>query len=117
MGEKLIPVAKDSNNNNSSTSQSQSLPQSLQHQFETQFRQDFSDVRVHQGFESTVAARAVGARAFTTGNDIYFAPGNYQPHSEEGNKLIAHELAHVVQQKQGQTTDVPKGMAKVETNE
>jgi hypothetical protein len=112
MPEKLIPVA-----NNSSSGQSQSLPQSLQHQFETQFGQDFSDVRVHQDSQATVAARAVGATAFATGNDIFFAPGNYQPHTEAGNQLIAHELSHVVQQRQGQKPDVPQGMTKVETEE
>lgn len=117
MPEKLIPVANNSNNNNSSSSQSQSLPQSLQHQFETQFGQDFSEVRVHQDSQATVAARAVGARAFTIGNNIFFAHGEYNPHSSSGKELIAHELTHVVQQRQGQKTDVPQGMAKVETKE
>ncbi len=114
MEEILIPVANESNNN--SSNQSQSLPQSLQHQFEAQFGQDFSNVRVHQGSQSTVAARAVGATAFTVGNDLFFAPGNYQPHTESGNKIIAHELTHVVQQRQGKNMEVPKGMAVVESN-
>jgi len=117
MGEKLIPVANNSNNNNSRSNQTQTLPQSLQHQFEARLGQDFSNVRVHQGSESTVAARAIGARAFTTGNDIFFAPGNYQPNTESGNELIAHELAHVVQQRQGQNTDVPQGMSRIESEE
>ena len=52
--------------------------------------------RVHTGAESAAAASAVGARAYTTGNDIHFGAGEYKPGSADGNRLLAHELAHTV---------------------
>ncbi|HWU89241.1 MAG TPA: DUF4157 domain-containing protein, partial [Kofleriaceae bacterium] len=61
------------------------------------FGADFSGVRVHTGAESGQAAQDLSAHAFATGSDIHFAPGQYDPGSEQGEKLIAHELAHVVQ--------------------
>ncbi len=113
MGSTLIPVA--GNNQNDSSGASQSLPPTVQHRMESQFGQDFSNVRVHTDPQSTVASRAVGAAAFTCGSDIYFSPGAYQPQSESGLKLLAHELTHVVQQTQGPGVSVPKGTAIVET--
>ena len=73
------------------------LPRVLLARMEAAFGADFSGVRVHVGPQ---AAR-IGALAFTTGNDLYFAPGQYQPDSVRGRQLIGHELAHVVQQRQG----------------
>ena len=70
------------------------LPPSLQHQFEIEMGRDFSNVRVHENHGPTL----VGAQAYTRGSDIHFAPGQYQPHDPAGSKLLAHELAHVVQQ-------------------
>lgn len=60
---------------------------------------DFGDVRVHTDALSGALARSVQARAFTTGADIFFAGGEYRPQSAEGRALLAHELAHVVQQR------------------
>ncbi len=74
-----------------------SLPPSVCHQMEARFTTDFSDVRVHESHRATV----LGARAFTQGNDIHFAPGAYEPHSKPGQELLGHELAHVVQQRSG----------------
>ena len=51
-------------------------------------------------------ARAVSARAFTVGSDIYFARGEYQPGTADGNQLIAHEVAHTIQQR-GAPADGP----------
>jgi hypothetical protein len=59
---------------------------------------DFSDVRVHSDSDADSLSRSVQAKAFTTGKDIFFRSGEYQPGSTEGNKLLAHELTHVVQQ-------------------
>lgn len=59
---------------------------------------DFSDVNVHTDTTADTLARSVGARAFTTGNDIFFREGEYQPQSQHGQSLLAHELTHVVQQ-------------------
>jgi hypothetical protein len=55
-------------------------------------------VRVHAGEEAAQLARAVSARAFTVGSDIFFGAGEYRPGTPDGDQLIAHEAAHVVQQ-------------------
>jgi hypothetical protein len=60
---------------------------------------DLSDVRVHTDDTADRLNRSVSARAFATGTDVYFAKGEYNPGSPAGDKLIAHELAHVVQQR------------------
>jgi hypothetical protein len=62
---------------------------------------DFSGVRVHTSAESDALNRDLSARAFTTGQDIFFREGAYQPHSAGGQELLAHELTHVVQQGSG----------------
>lgn len=59
----------------------------------------FDDVRVHHDESSASLARSVSARAFTVGTDIFFGSGEYRPATDGGNKLLAHELAHVVQQR------------------
>jgi hypothetical protein len=76
----------------------QPLPQSERNFFEPRFGADFSQVRVHAGNQAAEAARAVNARAFTLGRDVVFGAGQYQPRSTEGQRLLAHELTHVVQQ-------------------
>ena len=53
---------------------------------------DFSQVRIHTGSH----VLGIGVVAYTQGNDIHFAPGSYQPHTDDGLRLIGHELAHVV---------------------
>jgi hypothetical protein len=65
--------------------------------FESRFQQDFSRVRVHTG-SSAHALQGENANAATLGHDIFFAPGRYAPHHPEGQRLLAHELTHVVQQ-------------------
>ena len=66
--------------------------------FEPRFRHDFSQVRVHADQEAAAMAESVSANAFTVANDIYFAPGRYAPGTNAGDRLLAHELTHVVQQ-------------------
>jgi hypothetical protein len=68
---------------------------------ERAFGADFSHVRVHDGRDASAIARALGARAFTLGNHIAFAADQYQPRGAKGKRLLAHELAHVVQQRGG----------------
>jgi Domain of unknown function (DUF4157) len=58
---------------------------------------ELSDVRVHDDPEADSLSRAIGARAFTTGSDIFFAENQYRPGTIDGEQLLAHELAHVVQ--------------------
>jgi hypothetical protein len=65
---------------------------------------DFSDVRVHTDDTADALAGSVAARAFTTGNDLYFAKGEYDPGSGSGDELLAHELSHVVQQRGAPTS-------------
>ena len=67
--------------------------------FEPRFGYDFGTVRTHTGGEAAGAAHALGARAFTVGDHIFFGAGEYRPGGQEGRRLIAHELAHTVQQK------------------
>lgn len=69
--------------------------------FEPRFGYDFSSVRIHTGGQANAAARAVNASAYTLGSDIVFASGLYTPGSADGNRLLAHELAHVIQQDTG----------------
>lgn len=59
---------------------------------------DFSQVRVHVDDRSSKIAREINARAFTVGNDVVFGAGQYSPETTQGNRLLAHELTHVVQQ-------------------
>ena len=68
---------------------------------EQRFGHDFSRVRVHSEGEVADGARARGALAYTVGADVVFAPGQYQPWRVAGMRLLAHELAHVVQQSGG----------------
>ncbi|MEW6583573.1 MAG: DUF4157 domain-containing protein [Actinomycetota bacterium] len=60
---------------------------------------DLGDVRIHTDDHADALSRSVQARAFTTGSDVYFAKGEYQPGSSAGDRLLAHELTHVVQQR------------------
>jgi hypothetical protein len=76
------------------------LPRLLLGKMNRAFGADFSSVRVHQDER----AAGLGARALTQGNEIHFAPGQYDPDSQTGQELIGHELAHVVQQRQGRVT-------------
>lgn len=65
------------------------------------FHRDFSGVRVHNGGDAAASARAVAAQAYTVGQNIVFGEGRYDPGSEAGRRLIAHELGHTLQQPQG----------------
>jgi outer membrane protein OmpA-like peptidoglycan-associated protein len=76
------------------------LPQTVNTVLEARLDSDFSKVRVHTDTSAAASADAIGARAFTFGSDIVFGSGQYSPASKEGQALIAHELAHTVQQAQ-----------------
>lgn len=71
---------------------------------ESRFGRDFSDVRIHHGAKAAEAADAIGAKAFTTGKDIFFNAGEYEPGTSGGRQLLAHELTHTVQQAGGTGT-------------
>lgn len=76
----------------------QSLPWSVRNFFEPRFGCDFSEVRIHSDSKAERLSRALNARAFTTGQDIFFCQGVYEPGNSGGQELLAHELTHVVQQ-------------------
>jgi hypothetical protein len=76
-----------------------SLDAGVRGRVEEHVGEPLSDVRVHDDAEAAHLARAVSARAFTTGTDLFFGHGEYRPGTSDGDRLIAHELAHVVQQR------------------
>lgn len=80
------------------TSSSTHMPEEVQTKMESSFDTDFSSVNIHKNSSS---ATDVGALAYAQGNDVHFAPGQYNPNSQEGQELLGHELTHVVQQRQG----------------
>ena len=88
--------------------------------FEPRFGADLSGVRVHDGAPADKASRGINARAFTHGNDVAFAKGEYQPGTKAGRHLMAHELSHVVGEqgaarrqvrRLGDTSQIPSGMS------
>lgn len=80
------------------------MPAEVQAKMESAFGADFSGVRIHA---NSSAATNAGALAYAQGNDIHFAPGQYDPHSQRGQQVLGHELTHVIQQKAGRV--VPTG--------
>jgi hypothetical protein len=70
-------------------------------QMESSFGTDFSSVRVHTGSDADASARKLGAHAYTVGEDVVFANGRFDPGSPVGQRTLAHELTHVVQQRSG----------------
>ncbi len=75
----------------------QTLPDHVRHYFEPRFGTRLDHVRIRSDRQAALEAHALSARAFTYGNVISFAYGQYAPHSNEGLHLLAHELAHVTQ--------------------
>jgi hypothetical protein len=92
---------------NSIRNQGQPLPKSVRSFFEPRFGRDFSSVRLHTSRHAADAAQAVNAKAFTIGRDIVFGSGQYSPYTQAGKGLLAHELAHVVQQQGGLQPSAP----------
>ena len=79
----------------------QPLSNGVRQPMERAFGADFGSVRVHTDAQADRLNRSLQARAFTTGLDIFLRQGEYRPASSEGQRLLAHELTHVVQQKGG----------------
>ncbi len=75
----------------------QPMPEGLMNMMERGFGQDFGHVRIHTDAEAAEMSSIINARAFTLGNDIYFNQGQFSPNTTEGQRLVAHELTHVVQ--------------------
>jgi hypothetical protein len=84
-----------------SRSGGEALPQGTRELMESRFGESFDGVRIHADEEAAASADALDANAYTTGRDVYFAQDQYAPASPDGQRLLAHELAHVVQQEGG----------------
>lgn len=78
------------------------LDAATQSLMESHFGQDFSQVRIHTGASADQSAKSINALAYTVGPDVVFRAGQYAPETAAGKKVLAHELAHVVQQRRGQ---------------
>ncbi|WP_456833009.1 eCIS core domain-containing protein [Deinococcus sp. UYEF24] len=78
------------------------LPAAVQRQLEAGLNHDLSGVRIHADTEADLLSKKVNAVAFTTGQDIYFQSGKFDPNSQTGVELLAHEATHTVQQSKGQ---------------
>lgn len=74
------------------------LPEDLQQNLESSFQQDFSSVQIQKNSQQ---AKDMNALAFTQGEQIHFAPGQFNPNTESGKSLIGHEFTHIVQQRSG----------------
>lgn len=79
--------------------------------FEPRFGHDFSQVRLHTDAKAAESARAANALAYTVGRDVVFGEGRYEPGKTEGRKLLAHELTHVVQQRQAYSAPTQLALA------
>jgi len=86
---------------NQACSGGQALDGTVQTQMSESMGTNFSGVRVHTSSEAHALNEQLSAKAFTTGHDIFFRAGEYNPDSSSGQELIAHELTHVVQQGSG----------------
>jgi len=76
----------------------QALPEPDRHFFESRLGHSLGDVRIHTDAQAARTAKSLSAQAFTHGRDVYFGAGKFQPTGAEGRRLLAHELAHTVQQ-------------------
>lgn len=83
---------------NSSKGSGNSMDKGTKNFMESRFGTDFSNVKIHTGSDAVQMSRELGAQAFVVGNDIYFNEGKYNPNSDSGKHLLAHELTHTVQQ-------------------
>ena len=96
------------------TGKGQALPKEVQYFFAKKMGYDFSSVKIHTGTEAEKSAKDINAKAYTTGNNIVFNKGQYNPGSSEGKKLLAHELTHVVQQRENNSDILSRVTEKAE---
>ncbi len=94
--------------------QGQSIPEDVREPLEEAFNADFRNVRIHTNERSQQLNHSIQAIAFTTGTDIFFKQGAYQPRSRQGQELLAHELTHVVQQNPQKTAIQRKGAGQIQ---
>ncbi len=75
------------------------LPETVHGRMEESFGANFEQIRIHDDAEAATLSRSIHAEAFTYGNDIYFGANKFDPATEQGTELLAHELTHTLQQK------------------
>ncbi|MFD2567828.1 eCIS core domain-containing protein [Pseudotenacibaculum haliotis] len=92
----------------SSKGKGSKLDEHTRTEMESGFGADFSNVRVHTDSEAVGMSQELGAQAFTNGSDIYFNQGKYDPNSDQGKHLLAHELTHTIHQGASATNQVQK---------
>lgn len=85
----------------------QPLEASTRSMMESRLGQDFADVRVHTDAAASTSAQAVQAHAYTVGSDVVFQGDQYAPGTDSGQRMLAHELTHVVQQRSGPVDGTP----------
>ncbi len=93
----------------SNPSSGQNLDNSTREVLEPKFGHSFENVKIHADGQADELSKSVGARAFTTGQDVYFREGEYKPSSPEGRHLLAHELTHTIQQSRGNVSGTSIG--------
>jgi hypothetical protein len=86
----------------------QNLPENVQKDLGGKMGADLSDVKIHTDTQAHEMSESISAKAFTHGSDIYFKQGNYNPTSNEGKELLAHELVHTQQQKGGLQREIQR---------
>jgi len=98
-GSEKIPDASTENYIGSLNNNGRSLTNKEKSFFEPRFGYDFSNVKIHTDSEAAKSTQSINALAYTTGNNIVFNEGQYNPSTASGKKLLGHELTHVIQQK------------------
>jgi len=83
------------------------LDAGIRQTMESRMGRDFGDVRIHTDGMASESARAVSAQAYTVGTNVVFQAGKYRPDTPTGQRVLAHELTHVVQQKAGPVAGTP----------
>lgn len=92
----------------------QAIADNIRQPMEVAFGADFSKVKVHTDGQSDQLNRSIQARAFTTGQDVFFRSGEYNPESRGGQELLAHELTHVVQQNRKMVERSPQSVEQLQ---
>ncbi|MCD6476257.1 MAG: DUF4157 domain-containing protein, partial [Anaerolineaceae bacterium] len=88
----------------------QALERSFQRQMETKFGKSLDDVKLHTDQSANTLSQQLGASAFTIGSDVFFREGKYEPGSTKGQELLAHELTHVIQQRERKVNSGKPGL-------
>lgn len=102
------PLSSDIANANSA---GQPIPAKTRTFMESKLGNNFGEVKIHSGNESSAMNNQLNSKAFTLKNNIYFGKDNFKPETTEGKKLLAHELTHVIQQKNIQAIQKKNGNA------